>query len=150
MKTYITHIGQKFLHNGGAEIFLRDISKLFKNKNFEIRQSICTQKKFYEKEFCETFPHPVIIGDQEEITNAINMGDVILIWGHLRLNEMKLPKPEICIFNACAEVKEQLEGCSNYVTHIIACSTKTASVMCENYAHTVILPGIETKKLVGG
>jgi len=144
---YITHVGQRFIHNGGAEIFLKDLSRCMKNE-IQFKQSICTNVNFYEKEFCDTFPHPVFVGGEKEISNAITNDDVIICWGESNLNSMNLPTPKNCIFNACADVRYQLELCDKYVNHVIACSTRTATTVCFDKPHTVILPGINTKRLV--
>ena len=142
----ITHISQNFLHNGGAEIFLRDFStELIKHECF-IRQSICVDVNRYNKEFCNTFPHPVIVGGRSEIQKAILNNDVIICWGHIKLNTMNLSKPRLCIFNACAEVPEQIRECDQLITNIIACSNKTANAVALNYHHKVIYPGINTSK----
>lgn len=148
MEVNITHIGQRFLHNGGAEIFLKGLSKLLEKTNVRIKKSICTQEEFYEEDFCKTFPHPVILGREKEIAQAINDGDVLVIWGNLKLNQMKLPKPRLCIFNACVEAPEQLSGCSNYVDHVIACSTRTSKLICNNIANSIILPGIDKSRMI--
>lgn len=142
----ITQVGQRFIHNGGAEIFLRELSKQFVH-DITFRQSICTHKHLYEKEFCDTFPHPVIIGGKDEIETAIREGDVIICWGNVNLNSMDLTKPKVCIYNACAETRNQIQTSLNYITHAIACSTKTAHAVCHDVPHTIILPGISTERL---
>jgi glycosyltransferase involved in cell wall biosynthesis len=144
--TYITHVGQRFIHNGGAEIFLRSLSKHM-NGEVQFRKSICTHPAMYDKNFCDTFPHPVIVGGEKEIADAINDGDTIICWGNVNLNSMELPSPTSCIFNACADVRYQLELCDKYVDYVIACSTQTASAVCYDKPHTIILPGIEVKRL---
>jgi len=101
----ITHIGQRFIHNGGAEIFLRDFSVHLSKLGCTITQSICTDANLYEQSFCESFPHPVIIGGEKEISQAILRNDVIVCWGNINLNSMNLPMPQISIFNACAEAR---------------------------------------------
>jgi len=143
----ITHIGQRFIHNGGAEIFLRELSAKYFQKEIKFRQSICTDHRLYEKKFCDTFPHPVIIGGEKEITEAIEQGDALICWGNVNLNSMNLPQPKICIYNACAEVRLLLETSKKYITHAIACSTKTANTVCYDVPHSIILPGISTDRL---
>jgi len=118
------------------------------DKDVRFRQSICVGIDFYDKKFCDTFPHPVIVGGEKEISNSIKNGDVIVCWGDINLNSMNLPTSISCVFNACAEVRSLLESCDKYVNHVIACSTRVASTVCYDKPHTVILPGIDVKRLM--
>lgn len=142
MKVNITHITPRFVPNGGAEIFLRDLSCEF-NDEVRFRQSICLDHDYYDEDFCNSFPHPVIKGGEKEIIEAINQGDIIIFWGDVCLNKMDLPCPKICIYNLCSEHEHEILNSNRYINHIIACSSQVSSI-CKRHKidYSLILPGI--------
>lgn len=144
MTYYITHIGPRFLPNGGAEIFLRDFCKEF-NGDIKFRQSICLDHNCYDENFCGTFSHPVIRGGEKEIVEAIYQKDIIISLGYVPLNDMNLPKPEICIYNLVADHEGGILKSNKYINHIVACSTQVSKICGRhNINYSVILPGIAT------
>lgn len=142
MNFKITHIGQYFLHNGGAEIFLNSLSKLL-----PFKQSICTDCNLFDPDYCKNFNHKVILGGEKEIAKAIIDDDVIICWGNIKLNLMNLPMPRLCIFNVCAEVQDQINNSDKYINHFIVCSKYTAKTLNLTKKHTIIYPGIDKERL---
>lgn len=144
MTVNITHIGPRFVPNGGAEIFLRDLSYEF-NEDVRFRQSICLEHDYYNEDFCSSFPYPVIKGGEKEIVDAINQGDAIIFWGDIHLNKMDLPQPKVCIYNLCSEHENEILSSNKYINHIIACSSKVSEI-CKRHEidYSLILPGISS------
>jgi len=145
---YITHIGRKFLRNGGAEIFLRSIAshEMFQG-DLQFRQSLCIDRNFYDKEFCETFTHPVYLGGKNEINKAIENEDIILFWGDIQLNNLGIKKPKVCILFVCSEEPNIVSKNSDYITHCIASSKRAALISCGNIPYTVIHAGFDKTRL---
>jgi len=144
----ITHINDRCLRNGGAEMFLRELNPYF--KEVRIRQSICVSPHVYDPKFAATFPFPVIIpwraGDAKEMREAVDAGDVILCWGNTRLNDYNL-KPKICIFNIAAErVDHMVNNCSKVITHLITANSRIYQKF-SNFPRTLILPGVNPDRL---
>lgn len=144
MTVNITHICTRFVCNGGAEIFLKDLSCEF-NDEIKFRQSICLEHNYYDDDFCNSFPHPVVKGGLKEINDAIVNEDVIIFWSDINLNNSNLPKPKICIYNLCSEHETEIINSNKYINHIIACSTKVTEI-CKRHSidYSLILPGIST------
>jgi len=144
---YITQICRNFT-KGGAELLFQKISSdaLFQG-DIRFRQSICLDKNRFDPEFARTFRHPVYVGNFDRIKEAIDQNDIILFWGDLKLNESNLPKPKICIVYSCTEDPLIIQNNSNYITHAITTSKKTASITCNNVNHIISYPRIDHKKL---
>lgn len=148
MPVYVTHINSRYLKNGGAEVFLRDLPQYF-SPAIAIRQSICTNHVDFDLEFTKTFPFPVKIGGKKDIQSAIAAGDVLLIWGNPQLNNVLglTDRPEVCIYNAAAENVAQIQACSNFITHIIASNTNVIKLLNGKYPCTLIHPGVDPKRV---
>jgi glycosyltransferase involved in cell wall biosynthesis len=141
----VTHINDRFLRNGGAEIFLRELAPRL--KGVRIRQSICLRQGNIDEEFTKTFSFPVRFGGRSEIQEAIAAGDILLCWGQVKLNEVLTAKPDICIFNACCEDESQLMNCNRVVTHVIASNSRIKRGMAASWPSTLILPGVNPDRV---
>lgn len=133
------------MHNGGAEIFLRELTKYL--TKVKIRQSICLRPHNISTAFTSTFPFPVRAGGRKEIHDAIGEGDILLCWGRIHLNDVITTKPEVCIFNACVDEPEQYLNCDRFVTHVIASNSKVQQQVPPSLRSTLILPGVNPDRL---
>lgn len=145
-KIKITHVNDRYLNNGGAEIFLRELYPHL--RDVTIRQSICVRPDRIDQDFASTFPFPVIAGGRQEIQQAIDADDVIICWGNNQLNKLVDRKPKVCIYNACADARQQLLGCNEIVTHVIASNSLICKTVAFDFPHTRILPGVNPDRLI--
>lgn len=145
---YITQIGTSFKRNGGAERIFRMFSshKIFTG-DIQFRQSICVNPESYDKEFCDSFSHPVYLGTYEDVRKAIKNDDIILFWTDHKLNESNLPKPKIGLLWACWEEPRIIQNNNEYITHCVAISKKIVNVMCRDKPTKIIYPNVDYEKL---